>query len=89
MPVTTTSSTVNGGSIELELLDAGSSVSLSAKNGSVRGTLVGSYDDFAIEADVKKGDSNLPAVKEGGEKALAVDVNNGDIDLTFSESSEG
>lgn len=72
----------NGGSINFEKLNAGNNISLIAKNGDISGSIIGSYDDFAISCKIKKGDCNLPD-KEDGEKALNVSENNGDVDITF------
>lgn len=74
--------TVNGGDISFAALDVGTVLTVSVKNGDIEGTLVGSYDDFAISSKVKKGESNLPN-KTGGEKTLNVSANNGDIDIEF------
>ena len=74
---------INGGNIIFDQLDAGNSLTLTAKNGDIRGTIASSYDDFAIDCDIKKGESNLPSKKEGGEKDLRVSNNNGDIDVQF------
>ena len=73
----------NGGDITFEDLDAGEALDLTAKNGDISGTVVGSYDDFAIRSEIKKGECNLPEQKEGGAKTLNVSGNNGDIDIEF------
>ena len=73
----------NGGDISFEALEVGSALTLSAKNGDISGAVMGSYDDFAIQAEIKKGESNLPDQKDGGEKTLHVSVNNGDADIAF------
>lgn len=73
----------NGGNIEIEGLSVGKSVSLTAKNGNIKGSVIGGYDDFSISCRIKKGDCNLPALKEGGEKSFFADCNNGDIDIEF------
>lgn len=73
----------NGGNITFDSLDVGNALSLTAKNGDISGKVVGSYDDFAIQTKIKKGDSNLPESKEDGEKSLIVSCNNGDIDIEF------
>lgn len=73
----------NGGNIEFENLDAGSSLTLDAKNGDISGTIAGSYDDFSIHTEIKKGESSLPEQKEDGEKLLNVSCNNGDVDIEF------
>ena len=71
----------NGGNIAFEALDVGNVLTLSAKNGDISGAVIGSYDDFAIQSDIKKGESNLPDNKGGGEKTLNVSCNNGDVDV--------
>ncbi|HIS61915.1 MAG TPA: hypothetical protein IAC14_06665 [Candidatus Scybalomonas excrementigallinarum] len=64
-------------------LDVGNSLSLTVKNGDIKGMVIGSYDDFIIQSDIKKGDSNLPDNKNGGEKTLNVSSNNGDVNIDF------
>ncbi len=71
----------NGGNIAFENLDVGNALFLNVKNGDISGTIVGSYDDFSIKSEIKKGESNLPDNKDGGEKMLNVLCNNGDIDI--------
>ena len=73
----------NGGNIDFENLDAGSGLTLDAKNGDISGTIAGSYDDFSIQTEMKKGESSLPEQKEGGEKSLNESCNNGDISIDF------
>ncbi len=73
----------NGGNITFENLDVGNALTLTAKNGDISGAIAGSYDDFAIQTEIKKGESNLPDGKGGGEKALTVSCNNGDVDIAF------
>lgn len=72
---------VNGGSIAVEELNVGTSLSLTAKNGNISGSVLGGWDDFAITCTVKKGKSSLPEEKAGGEKTLTVDCSNGDVSL--------
>lgn len=69
--------------IAFESLDVGNTLTLNVKNGNVSGTVVGSYDDFSIQSDIKKGESNLPDTKDGGGKTLHVSCNNGDVDIAF------
>ena len=71
----------NGGDITFGRLDVGSALNLTVKNGDISGAVTGSYDDFAIQSDVKKGDSSLPESKNGGSKTLNVSANNGDVDI--------
>ena len=75
--------TANGGAIVFEPLDTGRSLSLSVKNGDISGAVTGSYDDFSIHSEIKKGESNLPASKTGGEKTLDAFANNGNISIEF------
>lgn len=74
----------NGGDITFGDLEAGNSLSLTVKNGDISGTVVGSYDDYAIQTEIKKGESNLPDQKNDGEKTLNVSCNNGDVDIEFA-----
>lgn len=73
----------NGGNIDFESLDVGNTLTLISKNGDISGEIVGSYDDFSIQSEIKKGESSLPDNKEGGEKSLSVSCNNGDVDIEF------
>ena len=79
------SPTVNGGNIEFDGLDAGQKISLNAKNGDISGTILGRYDEYAIECNIKKGESNLPKQKKEGNKSLHVTNNNGDIAIEVKE----
>lgn len=76
----------NGGDISFEKMNAGSSIALTAKNGHIKGSIVGGYDDYAIMCEVKKGESNLPSEKKDGDKKLSVQANNGDVEIDFSRS---
>ncbi len=73
----------NGGNITFENLDVGNALYLTVKNGDISGTVIGSYDDFAIQSEVKKGKSNLPDNKDDGEKTLNVSSNNGEVNIKF------
>ena len=73
----------NGGTIIFEGLDVGTGLSLTVKNGNIAGTVAGSYEDFSIQWEGKKGDSNLPEYKDGGAKTLQVSSNNGDVEVEF------
>lgn len=74
----------NGGDISFEGLAVGDALNLTVKNGDIAGTVMGSYDDFAIQSELKKGESNLPEQKDGGEKTLNVSSNNGDVSIEFA-----
>ena len=74
----------NGGDISFDSLDVGTALTLNVKNGDVSGTVLGSYDDFAIRTEVKSGDSSLPESKDGGTKTLNVTANNGDVNVEIA-----
>lgn len=74
---------VNGGNIICERISAGKSINLKAKNGNITGTILGGWDDFSIICKIKKGNCNLPALKESGEKSFYADCNNGNINIEF------
>ena len=40
-------------------------------------------DDFAIQTEIKKGETNLPESTDGGEKTLYAANNNGDVQIEF------
>lgn len=75
----------NGGNITFGTLDVARGLILNAKNGDISGTVLGGYDDFDMTVAVKKGDSSLPERKEGGGKSLAVNANNGDVNIDFKK----
>ena len=75
--------TSNGGDITFERLNVGMSLSAAAKNGNIEGTVIGSYDDFAIQTEIKKGESNLPDNNTDGAKTLNVSSNHGDVKIEF------
>lgn len=87
LPALTVTGTItiscNSGNIAFESLNVGNALSLTVKNGDISGKVTGNYDDFAIQTEIKKGDSNLPGNKEDGEKSLNVSCNNGDVDIEF------
>ena len=74
---------VNGGNITFDTLSTGNNIDLTVKNGNINGSIVGGWDDFAISCQIKKGESNLPENKEGGDKRLSVNCNNGDVVIDF------
>lgn len=73
----------NGGDIVCERVNVGKTISLTAKNGNIKGTIIGGWDDFSIACKIKKGNCNLPTNKESGEKSFIADCNNGDINIEF------
>ena len=74
----------NGGNLIFDNLKVGNTICLDSKNGEIRGTIIGSYDEYAISCHIKKGESNLPPGKEDGAKKLTVSNNNGNIDIKFT-----
>lgn len=77
----------NGGDIEFNKVDISKELNLTAKNGNIQGTIIGSYDVFSISCEIKKGECNLPLSKPDGEKALRVNCNNGNIIIDFVSAS--
>lgn len=77
--------TVNGGDVAFECLTVEKAVSLTVKNGNIRGVLAGSYADYSVDCDMKKGESNLPSHPQSGAKPLKVRCNNGNVSVTFAE----
>lgn len=73
---------LNQGNIQVKKLQS-DFIHLETKNGNLEGSIIGSYHDFSIESNAHKGDNNLPAQKEGGEKKLEAYTNNGNIQLEF------
>ena len=73
----------NGGDISFEHISAANAITVENKNGDIVGTIRGSYDDYTITSTIKKGESNLPDEKGGGDKTLTAVNNNGDIDIEF------
>ncbi|HIU31421.1 MAG TPA: DUF4097 family beta strand repeat protein [Candidatus Caccousia avistercoris] len=75
----------NGGNISFGSLGVGGALTLNVKNGDISGAVAGSYEEFSIQSEVKKGESNLPDQKDGGEKVLQVSANNGNVEIAFAE----
>lgn len=73
----------NGGNVICERVNVGKAISLTAKNGDIKGSIIGGWDDFSISCKIKKGDCNLPTLKVNGEKSFTADCNNGDINIEF------
>lgn len=73
----------NGGNIVCERVNVGKTINLTAKNGNITGSIIGGWDDFSISCTIKKGDCNLPTLKESGEKSFSANCNNGDINIEF------
>ena len=73
----------NGGNVLCERVNVGKAISITAKDGNITGSVIGGWDDFSIVCTIKKGDCNLPELKEGGNKSFSADCNNGDINIEF------
>lgn len=73
----------NGGSIEINSILVGDTINLTAKNGNITGSILGSWDEYSIDTTIKKGESNLPSEKQDGTKHLITNCNNGDINIEF------
>lgn len=76
---------VNSGNIIFDKLNACSDIVLNVKNGDITGSILGSYDDYSINCQIKKGETNLPSKKDGGYKQLDVIVNNGDAKIEINK----
>ena len=76
---------VNGGNIIFDKLNACSDIVLNVKNGDITGSILGSYDDYSINCQIKKGETNLPSKKDRGYKQLDVIVNNGDAKIEINK----
>lgn len=76
----------NGGNIGLGNIGVGKTLDLNCKNGNITGSVIGTWDEFTIKCDIKKGNSNLPAEKSGGEKLLKTVCNNGDVNISFVQN---
>ena len=66
--------------MKFENLSAGKAIALTAKDADITGSVTGGWDDYTIKVTIKKGESNL-VNKDGGEKTLTVNCNNGNIDI--------
>ncbi len=78
----------NGGNIIFECLNVGRALTLNVKNGDISGAIAGSYDDFSIQSEIKKGVSKQPGDQDSGEKTLHVSSNNGNVNLEFVNESD-
>ena len=76
-------SMINAGiySKDIVIVERGENV----KNGDITGSILGSYDDYSINCQIKKGETNLPSKKDGGYKQLDVIVNNGDAKIEINK----
>ena len=75
--------TTSNGKLETWRSD-GASVTLKTSNSSIRGTLPGRQQDWAIDSHTSNGKNSLPK-DQPGQKPLTVHTSNGSIDLHFEE----
>lgn len=87
-PLSVTGSCVfenNNGDVLFESLDVGVAIDVSTKKGDIVGTVIGSYDEFAIEVSAEH-DCNLQN-KEGGPKRLKLAANSGSVRVELQPCS--
>ncbi len=74
----------SNGCIEVKRLSA-AALTLTTSNSSIRGTLPGRQQDWAIESATSNGRNTLPR-QQDGEKPLKVRTSNGSLDLKFEQA---
>lgn len=72
----------SSGGIHFDALEVGKDISMSATSGSVRGTLIGSEDDYSIISKTTSGGNNLTDSRNGS-KSLDVNTTSGSINIKF------
>lgn len=75
----------SNGSISVSKVES-RSLQLTSSNGSIKGDVPGSLNDYSIRSGTSNGKNNLPTHQEGGSKTLSVHTSNARIDLSFSGS---
>lgn len=73
----------NNGDVVLDRISVAKKIAITNKNAKISGSIIGSWDEYSIHCEIKKGETNLPSEKEEGEKVLTVKNNNGDINISF------
>lgn len=75
----------NNGNIAFSNLEVGDSLTLKVKNGNINGSILGTYMDFTITSNIKKGNCNIDDFypMPNGEKKLNVSANNGNVEIEF------
>lgn len=73
----------NNGDIDLNNININESINLINKNGNINGSIIGNQKDFKISFEIKKENTNLPSLQEGGNKLLNINMNNGDVNINF------
>ena len=72
----------SNGKIDAQTLLAANSIVLKTSNGAINATVVGTAEDFRIDASTSNGSNNL-ADTAAGDKALTVRTSNGNISVFF------
>ena len=73
----------NNSDIDVNNININESINLINKNGNINGSIIGNQKDFKISCEIKKGNTNLPSLQEGGNKLLNINMNNGDVNINF------
>ena len=71
------------GAIEFEAVDV-YDATLKNHNGRIRGSFIGSLNEFQIKSGTKNGSCNLPEYKQNGDKSLVAETYNGSVNITFT-----
>ena len=72
----------SSGGIHFDALEVGKDISMSANSGSIRGTIIGSEDDYSIISKTGSGSSNLNDSRNGS-KNMDVSTTSGSIKIYF------
>lgn len=70
------------GKILVDEINIINSFTLFCKDDDITANIIGKYEDYKIDIEQKKGESNL-ASKDYGDKTLKITSNNGNIDIKF------
>ncbi|MBR3593097.1 MAG: DUF4097 family beta strand repeat protein [Clostridia bacterium] len=76
---------VNGGDIRLSALSAKYGITLITKKGDIRGSILGSAEDFSYNCNAEGGTCNLPEKQPGGEHNLNLRTQKGDIEVSIAK----
>lgn len=72
----------NWGDVRFSGLDT-KSLSMETKNGDIKGSVAGSYDDYTFSVNKKDKDKSNISSGGSGERRLSVRTNNGDVSISF------
>ncbi len=73
----------NNSDIDVNNININESINLINKNGNINGSIIGNQKEFNISCEIKKENTNLPSLQEGGNKLLNINMNNGDVNINF------